>query len=291
MRFWNFIQNTKDENDIQLRIEGDIISDDDVWFYEWFGLVATSPNAFKTALGEHADKDITVWIDSFGGDVFAAAGIYNALKEHKGKVTVKVDGKAISAASIIAMAGSEIHMSPMSIMMIHNPLTYADGDSRVMRQTAGVLDEVKETLINAYQMKTKKSRNKISEMMDNETWMSAKTAMKEGFADGMLYVDKPETGDVVENAFLFSRLAIQNSIADSLKRFFEKNGSQIKGTLPEEDPLDEKLEETILPAPEPVISETDPLVVDTNGMDIRQSPVDLYRDKIKVNERKMKHEF
>ena len=224
MKFWNFIKNAATETEpesIELRIEGDIVSDDDVWMYEWFGESATSPNAFKSALAEHAGKDITVWVDSYGGDVFAAAGIYNALMEHRGKITVKIDGKAMSAASVIAMAGGEIHMSPVAMLMIHNPLTGAIGDAREMRHTADVLDAVKDSIINAYQLKTNKSRSKIAAMMDDETWMSARVAIKEGFADSMLY----STGPAIEESMLnFNRHAIINSAAETMKKLisFEK---------------------------------------------------------------------
>ena len=220
MKFWNFIKNAAAETEpesVELRIEGDIVSDDDAWLYEWFDMAATAPNAFKTELANYAGQDITVWIDSYGGDVFAAAGIYNALMEHRGKVTVKVDGKAMSAASVIAMAGGEIHMSPVAIMMIHNPLTYAAGDAREMRHTADVLDAVKDTLINAYQLKTNKSRGKIAAMMDDETWMSAKTAVKEGFADGMLYSDSPAADPVLD----FNRHAIINSASETMRKVAE----------------------------------------------------------------------
>lgn len=243
-RFWNFIQNADNQDDIELRIEGEIVSDDDAWIYEWFGIDnITTPNAFRAELAKHKGKDITVWIDSWGGDVFAAAGMYNALKEHKGKVTTKVDGKAVSAASVIAMAGDEILMSPASIMMIHNPWTRAQGEAKDMRKAAEVLDEVKETIMNAYQLKTGKDRPGISDLMDKETWMSAKTAMAEGFADGALYTD---TAEPVQNSYMLSGLAIQNSSSDAMQRFFEQmqkmdagNGKidpQIASNQPEETP-------------------------------------------------------
>ena len=171
MPFWKFIKNkateTEPEN-IELRIEGDIVDDGDAWIYEWFGEPAASPNAFKEELSEFKGSDLTVWIDSYGGSVFAGASIYNALKEHTGKVTVKVDGKAMSAASVIAMAGDEILMSPTALMMIHNPLTGAYGDMHHLREVADVLDEVKESIVNAYVLKTGRTRNDISNMMDRK---------------------------------------------------------------------------------------------------------------------------
>lgn len=220
MRFWNFNKNEASDS-VELRIEGEIISDDDAWIYEWFDIPAASPNAFKSELAEYKGQDITVWIDSWGGDVFAAAGIYNALKEHSGKVTVKIDGKAASAGSVIAMAGDEVLMSPASILMIHNPWTGATGEAKDMRHAADVLDEVKETLVNVYQAKTKRSRNKISQLMDEETWMSAKKAVAEGFADGILYTEEQQE-EPVHNAFSFSRLAIQNSASRAIQRFVDQ---------------------------------------------------------------------
>lgn len=222
MRFWNFVNSTNE--DVELRIEGEIVSDDDAWFYEWFGIPVANPSAFKQELSEHKDKNITVWIDSWGGDVFAAAGMYNSLKEHKGKVIVKIDGKAASAGSIIAMAGDEVYMSPVSILMIHNPWSGARGEAKDMRHMADVLDEVKETLVNAYQLKTSLSRNKISRLMDEETWMSAKKAVAEGFADGILYAEGAAQEDptVIQDSFMFSRIAIQNSISSAMSKFFEQ---------------------------------------------------------------------
>ncbi len=220
MRFWSFIQNADNQDEVELRIEGEIVSDDDAWIYEWFGIASTSPNAFRAELAQHTGKNITVWIDSWGGDTTAAAGIYNALKEHKGKVTVKIDGKAVSAASVIAMAGEEVKISPVGIMMIHNPWSGIRGEAKDMRHMADVLDEVKDSIINAYQMKTKMSRKKLAEMMDNETWMSPKTAMSEGFVDEILYTGTD--GSQAQNSFILSHLAIQNSASESMRRFIEQ---------------------------------------------------------------------
>jgi hypothetical protein len=125
------------------------------------------------------------------------------------------------------MAGDEIEMSPTSIMMIHNPWGYWQGESKDFRHAAEVLDEVKETIVNAYQLKSRKSRKKISEMMDNETWMSAKTALNEGFIDGILYSES-QSQEPVENSFMFSRMAIQNSATDSIKKFIEQYNERLK---------------------------------------------------------------
>lgn len=223
--FWNFKNVEGNDQEAELRISGEIVSNDAVWMYEWFGMETISPNEFRDELSKYKGKNITVWIDSYGGDVFAAAGIYNLLKQHDGIVHVKIDGKAISAASVIAMAGTTVEMSPVAIMMIHNPLSVAQGDSREMIKMAGILDEVKQTIINAYELKTGRSRSKLSQMMDDETWMGAKTAQKEGFIDGMLFAD---TG--IQNSFEFNRMQINNTITESMRGFFETHSELLKNT-------------------------------------------------------------
>ena len=224
MSFWNFIKNEVDGEDVELRIEGDIVMEEDFW--SWlFDIETTTPKGFREQLAEHKGKNITVWINSYGGDVFAASQIYTALKEHKGKVTVKVDGVAISAASVVAMAGDEIFMTPTGLVMIHNPFpgNGIRGEAKDLRHAADVLDEVKETILNAYQLKTKKSRDEISKMMDEETWMSAKKALSEGFVDGILYAGVEDLGSApIENSFMFSWMSIQNSSSESMRKFIEQ---------------------------------------------------------------------
>jgi len=233
MPFWNFIKNEENADEVELRIEGDITMDDDFWSM-LFGLETVTPKGFRAEIAEHQGKNITVWINSYGGDVYAAAQIYNSLKEHKGKVIVKIDGMAMSAASVIAMAGSEVLMSPVAIMMIHNPLWSMAGEAKDFRHAADVLDETKETIINAYQLKTGKSRSKIAKMMDEETWMSARRALNEGFIDGVLYTGQPEAIPA-ENSFMFSRAGIQNNTSARLKRFIEQYNQKLKElTLPED---------------------------------------------------------
>ena len=129
---------------------------------------------------------VTVWINSPGGDCIAASQIYTMLMEYKGDVTVKIDGIAASAASVIAMAGTEVLMAPTSLIMIHNPMTMAFGDRADMEKAIEMLGEVKESIINAYEIKTGLSRARLSHLMDQETWMNAKKAIELGFADGML---------------------------------------------------------------------------------------------------------
>ena len=203
-----------------------------------------------------------MWIDSYGGSVFAAAGIYNALMEHKqkgGKITAKIDGKAMSAATSIFMAGDERLMSPMSLYMMHNPLTGVYGYASDLRKTADVLDEVKETIVNAYQLSSGRSRAKISSLMDDETYMSAKTAIKEGFATGMLYTETQ--AEPIDNAMMFSRISIQNSVSENMRHFIDKHKQELAGNEPPP-----KLEEK------------------------RQAPLDLYSHIVVNHERRLKNE-
>ncbi len=134
---------------------------------------------------------ITVWIHSPGGDCVAASRIYTMLMDCPSDVTVKIDGIAASAASVIAMAGTEVLMSPTAMMMLHNPATIAAGDHEEMQKAIEMLGEVKESILNAYESKTGLSRAKLSHLMDEETWMNAKKAMELGFADGILGEDNP----------------------------------------------------------------------------------------------------
>ena len=180
MSFYNFIRNEQDGGD-ELHIDGEIVTDIDWWGPS--GQVVA--RRFRQRLAQC--RDVTVYINSPGGDVFAGAEIYTALREHKGRVTVKITGIAASAASVIAMAGDEVLMSPVSYMMIHDPWTYAAGNYREFEHQAEVLREIGEGLIAAYTQKTGKSRDEIADMLAAETYMNAQRCVDEGFADGILY--------------------------------------------------------------------------------------------------------
>lgn len=180
MSFYNFVRDETSGAD-ELHIDGEIVADSDWWGPS--GQVVA--RKFRQRLAQCGD--VTVYINSPGGDVFAGAELYTALREHKGKVTVKIAGIAASAASVIAMAGDEVLMSPVAYMMIHDPWTYAAGNAREMEHQAEVLREIGEGLIAAYTHKTGKSRDEIAAMLAAETYMNAQTCVDEGFADGILY--------------------------------------------------------------------------------------------------------
>lgn len=217
-KFWNWIKN-QDESGSEMRtlfLNGEI--SDETWYGD-----EVTPRLFKDEL-ESGSGPISVWINSPGGDVFAAAQIYNMLMDYPYDVTVKIDGLAASAASVIAMAGTTVEMSPVAMMMIHNPATIAIGDSEEMKKAVKMLDEVKESIMNAYEIKTGLARDKISKLMDAESWFNAKKAVELGFADKILFSDGQEnvTGgvddgeDIKVGAVMFSRQAVMNSMLSKL---------------------------------------------------------------------------
>ena len=213
-KFWNWVRNKEPDSfgsGRTLYLDGEI--SDETWFGD-----EVTPKMFKDEL-DSGEGNITLWINSPGGDVFAAAQIYNMLMDYPYDVTVKIDALAASAASVIAMAGTKVCMSPVAMLMVHNPATIAIGDSEEMQKAINMLSEVKESIMNAYEIKTGLSRNKISRLMDAETWMNAKEAVKLGFADEILYADaseKPDEDDDGEIEMLFSRQAVTDSLLSKL---------------------------------------------------------------------------
>lgn len=180
----------------------------------WFDDDVT-PQLFKEELNQ-GNGNITVWINSPGGDCVAAAQIYNMLIDYKGDVTVKIDGIAASAASVIAMAGTKVLMSPVSMLMIHNPMTIAFGNAGEMEKAIAMLDEVKESIINAYEIKTGMSRAKLSHLMDAETWMDANKAVEFGFADDILKRSETTNMEAPQVSMMYSKAQVVNSLMDKL---------------------------------------------------------------------------
>ena len=184
-KFWNWIKDSDDTR--TLRLEGPI-DEESFWGDE------ITPQMFRDELNA-GEGDVTVWINSPGGNVFAAAEIYTMLKDYKGRITVKIDAIAASAASVVAMAGDVVQMSPVAMLMIHDPSTIAMGNTKDMEKPIEVLTEVKESIINAYAAKSGLSHARIANLMSNETWMNAKKAVELGFADEILFAKKEDEPD------------------------------------------------------------------------------------------------
>ena len=179
-KFWNWIHD--DSGGRVLRLEGPIDSES-FWGDE------ITPQSFRDEL--YAEEgDITLWLNSPGGNVFAAAEIYTMIRDYPHRVTVKIASIAASAASVIAMAGNTVQMSPTALLFVHDPSTIAMGNAKDMEKAIATLIEVKESIINAYAAKTGLSRNRISKLMSDETWINAKKAVELGFADEILFDEK-----------------------------------------------------------------------------------------------------
>ena len=218
-KFWNWVRNEGEKR--ILLLDGEI-SDETWWGDE------VTPQMFRSELNA-AEGDIDLWINSPGGDCYAAAQIYNMLMEYKGNVNVKIDGIAASAASVVAMAGTTVEMSPVATIRIHNPMTVSIGDTHEMERTITFLGEIKESIINAYELKTGLSRAKISRLMDAETWMNAKKAVELGFADSVLYADAQRPVTDAADGLIFSRAAVTNSL---LSKFGQGTQSNIVDVEP-----------------------------------------------------------
>lgn len=225
--FWNWVKNEDETRTLYL--EGVIAEE------SWFSDEIT-PAMFKEELFS-GNGPITLHINSPGGDCIAASQIYTMLMDYPHDVTVQIDGMAASAASVIAMAGTKVCMSPTSMMMIHNPFTMAMGDTEEMRKAIQLLDEVKESIINAYQIKTGLSREALSKLMDGETWMNAMKAKELGFCDEVLYIGDLDLPDNA-SGFSFGRRAAAACLMN-----------RVIATLPKPEPAHQPDPE---PTPEPI---------------------------------------
>ena len=226
--FWNWVRNEDDTR--TLFLEGVIAEE------SWFSDDVT-PAMFKEELFS-GDGPIILHINSPGGDCIAASQIYTMLMDYPHDVTVQIDGMAASAASVIAMAGTKVCMSPTSMMMIHNPFTMAMGDTEEMRKAIQLLDEVKESIINAYEIKTGQSRTKLSHLMDSETWMNAWKAKELGFCDEVMFArenDQPDTKNV--SGFSYARKTAAACLMNRLV-----------ASIPKPEPEKALVDETRIPA-------------------------------------------
>lgn len=233
-KFWNW----KDETETTERtlfLNGVIAEN------SWFDDEIT-PQIFKDEL-ESGSGDVTVWINSPGGDCVAATQIYNMLKAYNGKITIKIDGLAASAASVIAMAGDKVLMSPVSLLMIHNPLTMVCGDHNEMSKAIDMLNEVKESIINAYEAKTGLSRAKLSHLMDSETYMNANKAIELGFADLIMGDDECKNNIPVSfNSVMFSQKEVSNSLMNKISEKYRIIKQQVEMAEHSVDAIMERLE-------------------------------------------------
>lgn len=209
LKFWNVMKN-EEEKSAELILYGSIGSDE-----YWDDI---SDKAFKQDIENLDDvENITLHINSPGGSVFSAVAIANTLKNHKAKITANIDGLAASAATIITSACDTVKMPKNALFMIHNPITFAYGNNQDMQKTLEMLDKVKDSIIETYLNKAKTDRETLSELMDNETWMSAEEAKEYGFIDEIL--DENVEKEVIENKLIINNMAFDIS---RFKNFKEK---------------------------------------------------------------------
>nr|DAK10713.1 MAG TPA: Putative ATP dependent Clp protease [Bacteriophage sp.] len=209
LKFWNVMKNDE-EKSAELILYGSIGSDE-----YWDDI---SDKAFKQDIENLGDvENITLYINSPGGSVFSAVAIANTLKNHKAKITANIDGLAASAATIITSACDTVRMPKNALFMVHNPITFAYGNNQDMQKTLEMLNKVKNSIIETYLNKAKTDKETLSELMDNETWMSAEEAKEYGFVDEIL--DESVEKEVIENKLIINNMAFDIS---RFKNFKEK---------------------------------------------------------------------
>lgn len=200
----------------KINVKGPIIDNDDQWIYDWFGIDATSPKKVQDQLSNFKkNEDLEVEINSGGGSVFAGSEIYTILKDYKGNVIVKIVGLAASAASVIAMAGDKVLISPVGQLMIHNASGCFGGDYRDMEKGAEILKNVNATISNAYKIKTGLSSEELLEMMNKETWLTPQKALDNKFVDEIMFTDGVKLVASINNGMLPQEVI--NKMRDKLK--------------------------------------------------------------------------
>lgn len=234
-KFWSW-SNSIESTDSELVIEGDISSE------SWWGDEAT-PAELRKELAKHKG-DLTVSLNSNGGDVFAGVSMYNALKNFDGNVTVRVDGLAASIASVIAMAGDKVIMSPGSMMMIHKPWTVVAGDANELDKVKEVLNEIEGSLLPIYISRTGKSEEEVRQLLDAETWMTAEEAVEMGFADEAIEAKKSSYSDAIKNLLNGNLAFSMKATEESMKQLFEKIQASEQEEATAESDEEKEVEET-----------------------------------------------
>ena len=237
--FWSFKNEVAPGVD-ELRIDGEIVDDEEAWLYEWFELPHTSPNMLRNELNARKGRAINVWINSYGGSVFEGTAIYTQLRRHPAHKTVYVDGFACSIASVIAMAGDEVVMPRNALMMVHNMWMCVQGNAAELRKAADDLDKINEAGREAYLQKAgdKLTPEMIAQMEDDETWLTAEECIQYGLADRYAEqeADMSQAAAVLQkaNLNLEQRLKVQKSLAAQLRQLLQY--PQRTGGVPNSEP-------------------------------------------------------
>ena len=231
---------------LKIKLKGVVVPNDDKWIYDWIEVDAVSPRDVESQLEASNGEDLEVEINSPGGDVYSGSEIYTALKSYPGKVKVSIVGVAASAASVIAMAGDHVSISPTAQLMIHNVSGMVVGDYRVLDHESQVLKDYNVSIANAYALKTNLEQKELLGLMNKETWMNAQQALEKGFADEIMFDEGNKLAAAANGVMLPPQMV-----------------SKLRSVL-------KKDQNPYPPAPEPA----------------KQAPVDIYQKKILLNRRK-----
>ncbi|UPO88330.1 head maturation protease, ClpP-related [Niallia sp. Man26] len=201
----------------KVKVKGTIVSNDQKWIYDWFEMDATSPKDISNVIDQiDSNEDLEVEINSGGGSVTDGSEIYTALKNYKGKVNVKIVGLAASAASVIAMAGDNVQISPTAQIMIHNVSSVSRGDYRDMQHEAEVLKNYNTSIANAYMLKTGLSQEELLGYMNEEKWFNAQEAKQLKFVDEIMFDEGNQLVASIHNGMVLPP-AIINKIRNFVK--------------------------------------------------------------------------
>lgn len=211
----------------QVDIRGVIIQDKDKFAYIFLGIQAICPSDVRKVLNAASGEDVVVTINSAGGDVQAGQEMYTLLREYSGRVTIKIQSMAASAASVVAMAG-ESEISPVAQLMIHNVSTRAQGDHRAMEHAAEVLRNSDRALVNAYVAKTGRPEQEILDMMGRETWLTAQQAVAEGFVDRIMFAESQTSGNQLQLAASYNSGLLPQETIEKLRKNFNRENAKVK---------------------------------------------------------------
>ena len=263
---------------------GYIVPDDDAWVYRFFGYAVTSPMDVRNALKKAGKEPVTVRINSYGGDVWSAPDMYTLLRQHEPGVETEVTGLAASAATLPMTAGNTVRASPTAEIMIHNPSCSASGDHRAMEHTAQSLRNTREAIINAYELKSGLSRERLRGMMNSETWMTAQRALENGFVDEILFAEdgkmanEPPEGGEAEGAPAAKVASINLPSADVLKARWAVWNELAPGAKS----IDEAREMLMSRAGEPVKPSNEPECKEPEAQEAKTQQMDMLKARISV---------
>lgn len=230
--FLNFRK--KSETETELYIYGPI--EEKTWIDAWFGDGANKVGAFtlKEALKKVDTPNLTVRINSYGGNVADGLAIYSLLSEFEGHLKTIVDGFACSAASVIFMAGEERIVPENGLLMIHNAWAEVRGDSNTMQKASEDLEKITQPSVNIYTAKTKLTEEKVKEMMDREEWITSQEAYEWGFS-----TSKERKGEYMQalEADFVHDLVMKNKELQKQIKYFEEQNALVKEDVLTEDKL------------------------------------------------------